>query len=169
MKKHAALISVTVVAALALTGCSPSAEPEAVAEGPGPVAAETATPEPAETPGPTPTPTQLSAADCKDGPTAIIRLPADAYAPSYSNTARLDGEIFDTGPRDLAAGDPTLNEEGEIVSYTVQPGETLAAIAGRFCVGERTLAAYNHTNGHDLQAGAAVVLRPDPEEPWSRD
>src|SRR5699024_6446970 len=90
--------------------------------------------------GPGETPTPLSVADCADGPTAIIRLPHDAYYPSYTDTAILDGEIFDTGARDLASGEPTLNAEGQIVSYTVQPGDTIAAIAGRFCMGARTLA-----------------------------
>ena len=161
-------LSVAAVAVLALTACAPAGEPEAAVGkatwSPGP--AEDA--EPVATPEPTPTPA-LSVADCADGPTAIIRLPADAYYPSYSDTARLDGEIFDTGARDLAAGEPTLTADGQVVSYTIQPGDTFAAIAGRFCMDSRTLAAYNHTNGYHIEAGATLVLRPDPNEPWSWD
>lgn len=163
----------------ALAGCTASSGPQA-AETTAPVVEETPTPapvdapepteeaEPVATPEPTPTPT-LSVADCAEGPTAIIRLPADAYYPSYTNTARMDGEIFDTGPQEHASGQPTLNADGEIVSYTIRSGDTIAAIADRFCMGQRTLAAYNHTNGYGLQIGSTVVLRPDPNEPWSRD
>ncbi len=173
MSKFPTILAVAAVAVLALTACAPAGEPEAAVETPAPVVTETVTPEPTEdaepvaTPEPTPTPT-LSVADCVDGPTGIIRLPADAYYPSYSDTARLDGEIFDTGARDLAAGEPTLNADGQVVSYTIQPGDTFTAIAGRFCMDSRTLAAYNHTNGHYIEAGSTLVLRPDPDEPWER-
>lgn len=171
MSKFPKLIPLAAIAMLALAGCTSTLEEPAADESTAPVVEstepaveETTAPEPVETPTPTP----LSVADCADGPTAVIRLPSDAYYPSYTNTATMDGEIFDTGPQDHAGGEPVLNEAGEIVSYTIQSGDTIAAIAGRFCVGERTLAAYNHTNGYGLQVGSTVDLRPDPDEPWFR-
>lgn len=177
MTRTVPCVALATALTLVLAGCT--SEP-LVIETTAPAVEETPTPEqfespeptedaePVATPEPTPTEEPLSVEDCAEGPTALIRLPADAYHPSYTGKPVFEGEIFDTGPRDLAVGEPTLNAEGQIVSYTIQPGDTFTAIAGRFCMDYQSLAAYNHTNGSYIEAGATLVLRPDPDEPWSR-
>jgi LysM repeat protein len=128
----------------------------------------TAKPEPTETVEPAATPTPPRIEDCANGPTATIYLPGDAYHGSGTNTAVMEGENFDTGAREGASGEPTFNAEGQIVSYTIQPGDMASVIASRFCIFEDTLIEYNKTMGYDLQIGQTFRLRPDPDEAWQQ-
>ncbi|WP_345802612.1 LysM domain-containing protein [Microbacterium sp. AZCO] len=45
----------------------------------------------------------------------------------------------DMGPREFAAGPVTLNDDGSVATYTVQPGDAGMAIGERFCVDYVTL------------------------------
>ncbi len=105
---------------------------------------------------PTPTPTP----DCVHVAAAWINFPGFGNNTEEVDAAELVGEITDSGPRDLAAGEPTLNDAGEIVSYTVQPGDAVDAIATRFCIDRYSFKAYNDTSGWDVQPGDVLVLRP---------
>lgn len=147
------------IAALFLAGCSADAGPEAAPETPTPTA-QVAEPTLMPTPAPP---------NCVHEPSGRINLPGYSYNTEEVSAPELSGEISDSGPRESAAGEPTLNDDGQVVSYTVQPGETLNAIAARFCIDATTFAFYNHTQGWDLQPGAVLVLRPTPNEPWTWD
>lgn len=92
-------------------------------------------------------------------PTARIKL--------FSDGPELAGELTDTGIREYAVGEPTLNAEGQIVSYTVQPGDAVEAIATRFCIDSSSFGTYNKVTYWAMQPGDVLVLRPDPTVPWA--
>lgn len=72
----------------------------------------------------------------------------------------LQGEVSDAGPSEYASGEPALNDEGEIVSYTLQEGDTPYAIAERFCIDRPSLMEYNKVDMWNMQPGDVLVIRP---------
>jgi hypothetical protein len=66
----------------------------------------------------------------------------------------------DQGPREFAVGDVVLDDQGVPVSYTVAPGDAIAAIGARFCVFSTGLFYLNeiHLQGA-LQPGDVLQLR----------
>lgn len=163
-KLSTALITIA-LATMTLAGCTATTAPEATEPSPkaspAAAAAETeSTPKatPKDTPAPTPT-----ATGC---PTAKISLPTSDSAQPVEG-AKLVGDIKDTGVREYAAGEPTLNADGQITSYTVQPGDALEAIAARFCIDENSFGTYNKVTYWAMQPGDVLVLRPDPSAPWA--
>ncbi|WP_456286231.1 LysM peptidoglycan-binding domain-containing protein [Microbacterium sp. JZ70] len=155
-------LAALVLAATALAGCTATSEPTASEQTPvstpAPAAVDS---EPTTEATPTPTPT---ATGC---PTASISLPSVDPGSSPVEGAELVGEITDTGVRDYAVGEPTLNGDGQIASYTVQPGDALEAIAARFCMDKSSFGTYNKVTYWAMQPGDVLVLRPDPSEPWA--
>jgi hypothetical protein len=84
---------------------------------------------------------------------------------------KLLGELTDMGASGYAAGPVGYDEHGRIETYTVQPGDALAAIGERFCIDYITVGVYNHRMppGKTIQPGDILVLRPDPTVTWSPD
>lgn len=148
------------LAAMALAGCTSTAAPAATEQTPkaSPAAAAVET-EPAPKAAPTPT-----ATGC---PKARINLPGNAYNTRVVDAPELAGELTDTGIREYAVGEPTLNADGQIVSYTVQPGDALEAIATRFCIDASSVGTYNKVTYWAMQPGDVLVFRPDPTVPWA--
>ncbi|MEV8359181.1 LysM domain-containing protein [Microbacterium sp. NPDC076895] len=84
---------------------------------------------------------------------------------------KLLGELTDMGASEYASGPVGYDEKGKIETYTVQPGDALAAIGERFCIDYITVGVYNHRMppGKTIQPGDILVLRPDPTATWSPD
>ncbi|MEU4014044.1 LysM domain-containing protein [Microbacterium sp. NPDC028030] len=95
---------------------------------------------------------------------AFINIQSDDGSPMY---AKLLGELVDMGESELASGPVTLDADGEIFSYEVQPGDSLIAIGERFCVDYVTVGSYNHVRGFEpIAPGDVLYLRPDPTLPF---
>lgn len=94
-----------------------------------------------------------------------------SQAQSGTGTAELLGELTDMGATTYASGTVRQNADGEIEAYTVQSGDTPAGIGERFCIDYITVLIYNHRvpPGTTIQPGDILVLRPDPDAPWSAD
>jgi hypothetical protein len=84
---------------------------------------------------------------------------------------KLLGELTDMGASGYASGPVGYDEQGKIETYTVQPGDALAAIGERFCIDYITVGVYNHRMppGKTIQPGDILMLRPDPSVTWSPD
>ncbi|MGO2746390.1 hypothetical protein [Microbacterium sp.] len=132
---------------------------------------------PATTPVATPvTETEDLPADLPDGYVSVgngtfipAGGPGDCTASAWIHvggmSASLAGELVDQGPRDLAAGTVGLDDKGNIVTYTVAPGDAPYAISDRFCIANPlSIALLNHTR--TIQPGQVLLLRPDPDVPW---
>ncbi|MFD4960409.1 LysM peptidoglycan-binding domain-containing protein [Microbacterium sp. NPDC058389] len=79
----------------------------------------------------------------------------------------LVGTLVDNGPTELADGQVGYDAEGQIATYTVQPGEAGESIGNRFCIDFLSLASYNGRNGPKvIQPGDVLVLRPTKED-WA--
>ena len=68
-------------------------------------------------------------------------------------------------------GQATARAAPQVRTYTVQPGDALAAIGERFCIDYITVGVYSHRMppGKTIQPGDILVLRPDPTVTWSPD
>lgn len=84
---------------------------------------------------------------------------------------KLLGELADMGASEYASGPVSYDEHGKIETYTVQPGDALAAIGERFCIDYITVGVYNHRMppGKTIQPGDILALRPDTTATWSPD
>ncbi|WP_308492458.1 LysM peptidoglycan-binding domain-containing protein [Microbacterium terrisoli] len=152
-----------VALASALAGCTATAEP--ASDG---TPAATKDAPVASAPAPTAVESAPSAATCADSPTARINMPTYAYNTRPVSAPELVGVVTDTGALTHASGKPT-RDGGQIVSYIVQPGDALDAIAARFCMDLNSFSAFNHATGRTLQPGEILELRPDPAKPWAWD
>lgn len=100
----------------------------------------------------------------------------DAYTEGGGRiTGMLKGELVDLGPSEYAEGAVTLNDAGEIVSYTVASGDVYELIYKRFCFTDyydvttynsglepvRSRPAYK-----GIEVGDVLILRPDPTVEW---
>lgn len=77
-------------------------------------------------------------------------------------------ELTDTGPLDLAAGDVTLDHDGNLATYTVAAGDSGLAIGERFCVDYITVFQFNHIYPQP-HPGDVLALRVDPSVPFPVD
>lgn len=165
-----------ILAAVALVGCSPAAESDAA-----PSPTKSAAAAPAAAPTPTSSPVEVPADPCP-WPRPSISLVQDGtksghgYNPDGGRiTGELSGEIVDLGPRTYAEGTVQVNDAGEIVSYTVAPGDVYETIYGRFCFSD-FYDVYTYNSGIEpqvsrgpswaIQPGDVLVLRPDPTVEW---
>lgn len=171
------------IAAPAITGIvSPTpSRPQASAPTEKPAAVKTT---PAATPV-TETPTPAPVAAPKDPcvsphPSISLVQGGKKTGTSYNEgggtvTGVLSGELTDLGPREFAKGTVKRNAAGEIVSYTVAPGDVYDLIYERFCFTDYySVIGYN--NGLEplrsrpayrgLQPGDILILRPDPAVEW---
>ncbi|MER7797614.1 LysM peptidoglycan-binding domain-containing protein [Microbacterium sp. NPDC096154] len=161
-KLSTALATIALVT-MALAGCTATAAPTSADQTPRASTAAAATdtePTPKATPKDTPTPTPTPTPTATGCPTAKISFPTP-------DSAELVGDITDTGVREYAVGQPTLNADGQIISYTVQAGDALEAIAARFCIDANSFGTYNKVTYWAMQPGDVLVLRPDPEAAWA--
>jgi hypothetical protein len=79
--------------------------------------------------------------------------------------ASLSGDLVDRGARDLATGAAGVGDDGQVVTYTVAPGDALYAIGDRFCIANAlTIATLNHTR--TIQPGEVLLLHPDSSIAW---
>jgi LysM repeat protein len=155
-KLATALVGLAVGAA-ALAACTASPAPD-TAGTPTATAVATVTPRPTPKPGLwTQTPTPI---DCANRPTGKIHIVHDEDGNTIPDKDELRGEITDSGPREMATGEATLNDDGQIVAYTIQPGDVLLAIGERFCIDEYSVATHNDVSEWYLQPGEVLVLRP---------
>ncbi len=95
--------------------------------------------------------------------------PGDCEATAWIHlggmSASLTGDLVDQGTREFAAGTVGLDADGQIVTYTVAPGDALYAIGDRFCIGNALMiATLNHTR--TIQPGEVLLLHPDGSVPW---
>ena len=103
----------------------------------------------------TPSPEADEPEACAD-PAGLVSYTDDWYV-------ELEGSLKDLGAREFAAGEVTLDEEGNVVTYTVAPGDVEAVIGERLCA-YTSLASMNHVR--ELEPGQVLWLNPDPETPW---
>jgi hypothetical protein len=82
--------------------------------------------------------------------------------------ASLRHDVIDLGESGYAQGEVTLNDAGDVYSYTVAPGDSPIAIGDRFCIDYITVLQYNHT-WPEIDPGEVLILRPNPEEIWGDD
>ena len=79
--------------------------------------------------------------------------------------ASISGDLMDRGPNGAARGSVGLNADGNVKTYTVEPGDALFAIGDRFCIANAlTIATLNHTR--TIQPGEVLLLAPDSSIPW---
>ena len=79
--------------------------------------------------------------------------------------ASINGDLVDRGVNDLARGTVGLDSDGNVKTYTVEPGDALYAIGDRFCIANAlTIATLNHTR--TIQPGEVLLLAPDSSIPW---
>lgn len=79
--------------------------------------------------------------------------------------ASINGGLVDRGLNDLARGTVGLDNDGNVKTYTVEPGDALYAIGDRFCIANAlTIATLNHTR--TIQPGEVLLLAPDSSIPW---
>lgn len=79
--------------------------------------------------------------------------------------ASINGDLIDRGVNELARGTVGLDAEGNVKTYTVEPGDALYAIGDRFCIANAlTIATLNHTR--TIQPGEVLLLAPDSSIPW---
>lgn len=100
--------------------------------------------------------------------------PDGCTAMSYINIMSVDGgptdatllgpALVDMGPTAYAQGTVGRNAQGQIATYTVAPGDVLAAIGDRFCIYDGTAIA--PLNGLKpwaaIQPGEVLTLSPGP-------
>lgn len=73
------------------------------------------------------------------------------------------GTLRDSGAREFARGEVTVDDTGTPSTYTVEPGDVEAVIAERLCA-YPTLGSMNHVR--TIQPGQVLWLTPDPALPW---
>ena len=79
--------------------------------------------------------------------------------------ASINGDVIDRGVNQLARGTVGLDADGNVKTYTVEPGDALYAIGDRFCIANAlTIATLNHTR--TIQPGEVLLLAPDSSIPW---
>lgn len=79
--------------------------------------------------------------------------------------ASLRHDLIGLGESSYAQGDVTLDDEGQISSYTVVPGDSPIAIGDRFCIDYITVLQLNNT-WPTIDPGEVLTLRPDPTVEW---
>lgn len=88
-----------------------------------------------------------------------------AYIHIGGMSSELTGQIVDQGTREFASGQVGFDDEGNIVSYTVAPGDAPDAIGERLCIYNGImLATLNHTR--TIHPDQVLRLNPDPAVPW---
>lgn len=99
---------------------------------------------------------------CAATPDNRIDFSPAGHGPIY---ASLRHDLIDLGESSFAQGEVALDNEGQISSYTVAPGDSPIAIGERFCVDYITVLQLNNT-WPTIDPGEVLELRPDPEEIW---
>jgi len=153
--KLAPVLVALAVTAAALAGCTatpPSASQTATPSAP----AAVARPVTEASPAPESTESESIESETCSGMSEVISRTGGLY------WAR-EGTLRDLGPRDFAAGEVTVDEDGTPLTYTVEPGDVEAVIAERFCA-YPTLGSMNHVRV--IQPGQVLWLTPDPDSPW---
>lgn len=173
--KLATTLAAFALAAAALTGCTAAADTAT------PPATTTPAAKPAAAAEATPTPDATPEDPCPH-PRPSITLVQDGKSTGHGYNedggqivGELRGEIVDLGPRPHAEGTVQHNDAGDIVSYTVAPGDVYEPIFNRFCFSSfYDVYTYNlglepmRTRGPSwsIQPGDVLILRPDPTVEW---
>lgn len=88
---------------------------------------------------------------------------SEVYGTTGSLYVERQGTLRDLGTREFARGEVTFDEDGNPLTYTVEPGDVQAVIAERLCA-YPTLDSMNHVRM--IQPGQVLWLTPDPDSPW---
>lgn len=153
------------LAAVALVGCTGTAAPQTTGESPTPTsnAAQRPSAEPDVEGG-----VSADYVDVGHGtyvPAGDSGCETPAYIHISGTSAEVTGKIVDRGSRDFASGTVGLDDEGNIVSYTVASGDVPGAIGERLCIYNGILlATLNHTR--DVHPDQVLRLDPDPAVTW---
>ncbi|MFB7252545.1 hypothetical protein [Microbacterium sp. NPDC056234] len=146
VKASAALAGISLSVSV-LAGCTTAPET--------PQAEPTATEKPVKSEVPEPSATPEDPDACK----GVARISIG------EGHASVTGTLVDRGARELAAGTVNLDDEGNIVSYTVAPGDAMTAIGDRLCIWNAlSLAELNHTR--TIHPDQVLRLNPDPDVYW---
>lgn len=85
-----------------------------------------------------------------------IRLSAPGPHRGY-----LPEKIEDHGSSEYASGPVGYDADGQVETYTIQPGDTMVGIGERFCIDYVTVAVYNDIYPTwEISAGEQITLRP---------
>ncbi|MGP6172046.1 hypothetical protein ACTU6V_12670 [Microbacterium sp. A204] len=147
--KLSATSSALVLAAITLVGCTSVAEPPA---------ADPLTKPAGQAPLPSATPTAADV-DADTCPHFLARIHFGTMR------ANISGKLVDQGPREFATGTVGLDDDGNIVSYTVAPGDAPVAIGDRLCIDYAVgLPQLNHVR--TIHPGQVLRLSLDPDVAW---
>jgi len=158
MRKISAGLTLALVT-LALAGCDSTSESQPSAE----TAAPQASPSAAPTASPTPSPSAAATSAPETPGPETCANPAGLVSYTDDWYVELEGSLKDLGAREFAAGEVTVDAEGNALTYTVAPGDVDAVIGERLCAAF-SLAPMNHVR--ELEPGQVLWLNPDPETPW---
>lgn len=111
-----------------------------------------AEPEAAPTPEPTPR-------DPKQAAAWAIGCDDFGLARGYSGSPQATYPRPDRGPSEYAQGTVTLDEDGNVTTYTVAPGDSGMSIGERFCIDYVSLLAVNDAFP-TLQPGQVLTINP---------
>lgn len=77
-------------------------------------------------------------------------------------------DLVDMGPREFAAGDVGLDDQGRPATYTVAPGDATYAIGDRFCIynGGMLDLLNGYSHGAVIQPGDVLTLNADLVTDW---
>ncbi|MFP1602508.1 LysM peptidoglycan-binding domain-containing protein [Microbacterium sp. 2216-1] len=141
-----------VIAAVALVGCSPTAEPDAA-----PAASRSTQP----TTAPADTASEDKQGTCGE-PARIAFRGVDGEP----KAAEFLGDLVDSGSTDGATGSLSENAAGE-VAYTVAPKDSIFVLADRFCVDLDSVMRFNHLESPTIHPDQVLVLRPADGSVWT--
>lgn len=155
------------LAALALAGCTSTAAPQVADPSQKPPASQAQKPSVAEPEAETGLPEGY--VDVGHGTYVPAGGPGDCKSSAYIHiggmSAEITGEIVDQGARDFASGAVGLDDEGNIVSYVVAPGDVSSVVGERLCIyNGMALSTLNHTR--EIHPDQVLRLDPDPAVPW---
>lgn len=163
--KLSSTIATLGLTALALAGCTTTTAPMAA--------------DPSQNPPASQAPSTTEPEVNSDRPSGYVEVghgtsvpagsPEGCDTPAYIHitgmSAEVTGKIVDQGPRDFAAGTVGLDDKGNIVSYTVAPGDVATVVGERLCIYNGImLDTLNHTR--DIHPDQVLRLNPDPVVTW---
>lgn len=165
--KLAPALAALALAAAALAGCTAPTAPQASDASSKPAASPTPKTSTDETDADAEFPSGY--VDVGHGTSVPAGSPEGCETPAYIHitgmSAEVTGKIVDQGARDFAAGTVGVDDKGNIVTYTVAPGDVPTVVGERLCIYNGImLDTLNHTRG--IHPDQVLRLNPDPAVTW---